>query len=232
MRIDQQESVYIGHVAAIPVYLHWSALFLLVMAWRWTPSTGAVRIDHILLFALVLCSGILLHELGHGLMAKALGAMRIKITLWAMGGLCSSTRDSLPRREIMILAAGPAVSFALAAASYGLLRWVAHESPQWLVDSSGHWTLIGNALVFGYQINLVLGIFNIFPIYPLDGGQIVFNVLRLFMDLGRTIALSLSISVVVAAAFVIWSFNQSGQLDVYLIVLMGYLLFNAFQTLR
>lgn len=229
---DQRNSVYLGHLAAIPIYVHWSAFVLVLLAWQWSSGGGPVDPVYVTLFTIILVLAILLHELGHGLMAKVLGAFGVRITLWAMGGLCSSMRDSLPRREILILAAGPAVSFLLAGLSYGALHLIGEYAPEWLQTASGRRTLLFDGLVLGYVINLILGIFNILPIFPLDGGQIVFNTLRLFLDLRRTIALTLSIGVVFALAFLAWRFHTTGTLDPYTIILIGFLQYNAFTTLR
>src|SRR4051812_45667691 len=121
-----RDSWYIGHLGPIPLYIHWTFLILVfVIVQNNGGFTG--NPERVLIVLTVLLTGVVLHELGHGLVAKALGAMGVTITLWAFGGLCASTRDQLPRREMAILAAGPAVSFGLAYGAYALLLWLADQ---------------------------------------------------------------------------------------------------------
>jgi Zn-dependent protease len=167
----QRESWYIGNLVGVPIFLHWTALFLvmLVVAGGWNAGP-----DWIILHLVWLIAGIVLHELGHGLMAKALGAFGITITLWAFGGLCSSRRDSARvGRELAIVAAGPAVSLALCAGCWALLEWLRLNQPGLLSSATGP-SLLRDALAVGFAVNLSLFIFNMLPIFPMDGGQLVF----------------------------------------------------------
>jgi Zn-dependent protease len=253
--LDRRESFYLGHLGPIPLYAHWSFIFLLWMALGFAnPTESASQIPHVLAYLIVLLSGILLHEMGHGMAARAQGALGVTITLWAFGGLCSSTRDSLPRREIIILAAGPAVSFLLAWGGYLAIQLLAASTPGLLVSDPndvavleylrdhdpdkmhyllmGKGSLLGESLALCYRVNLVLGIFNIMPIFPLDGGQIVFNVARLFARDQVAAKFSLGLAVVVAIGFFAWRTYQSQQFDTYLAILLIFLLFNAFRSLR
>lgn len=235
--ISPREGVYVGHLGPIPLYVHWSALLMVYMAFRWAGGLGGhLHVEWFLMLLTALIMGIVLHEMGHGLVAKALGAFGVTITLWAFGGLCSSTRDSLPRRELMIVAAGPAVSFLLAGLGYGGLYLIGDAHPEWLRDGDGATTLF-LFLTATYEVNLLMGIFNILPIYPLDGGQIVYN-LVLGISGRQAVArkVSLSLAVFGALAYIGYSFHQNGnQLDqsmIYLISMMGYLIYNAFLYLR
>ena len=244
MQFDQRNTVYLGHLGAIPLFAHWSVLILLYTGYRWgvpnayNPYTGALDYSVIVMAIMLLLGGIVLHELGHGIAARMLGAFGVKITLWAMGGLCSSTRDSLPRREIIILAAGPAVSFALAAIGYYGFEWLAESHSHLIYKVIGpdqdnvQLTLLGRGLHICFIMNLVLGIFNMLPIYPLDGGQIVFNVLLTFLKHRLACQISFMLACLFAAGFLFWSFQASQQLDFYSLILMGYLLFNAYNYLR
>ena len=235
MLIDKRQSVYIGNLGPIPLYLHWSFLFLLLMAW---PGGSWQDLSFSVTFLLILLLGILLHEMGHALAAKVQGAMGITITLWALGGLCSSVRDRLPRREIIILIAGPAVSFALAWGSWLGLEYAdataaAFTSREALADSWVSNPMIRTALFLGYWVNLQIGIFNMLPIFPLDGGQIVFNACTMMTRESIARQLSLAIAVVGALAYIAWdSWMSGGQMNLGAWIMMGYLLFNAFTYLR
>jgi len=113
--------------------------------------------------ALGLFAGVVLHELGHSLVAMRYGFEIDSITLWIFGGIAQFTE--MPedwRQELAVALAGPAVSVALGAILYGLFLGV---------------TAIPQALRFvvGYlaMLNLVLAVFNLLPAFPMDGGRVL-----------------------------------------------------------
>ncbi len=196
----RQTAWYVGDLVGIPIFLHWTVLLLAFNAWRMAGGSGG-GIDTFILVLVVLLSGIVLHEMGHGLMARALGARGLTITLWAFGGLCESRRDSTRLgREIAIVAAGPAVSLLLWLGAEGLLRLLADQRPG-LVLAPGGLTLLGEFLVVCSGLNLMLLIFNMMPIFPLDGGQLTFyTVLAVTRKplLARQVSLTLAVLGVLA----------------------------------
>jgi Zn-dependent protease len=235
--ISPRESLYLGHLGPIPLYVHWSALFMVMMLYSSATGGGGFDLEYFLLALTVLLIGIILHELGHGMTARALGAFGVTITLWAFGGLCSSTRDNLPRRELLIIAAGPLVSFILAGIGYGSFYYLHDHNPDLLFDASNHLNLLGRFLWLTGYINLWMGAFNSLPIYPLDGGQVVYNLI--LGTTGRQLLarqVCLTMAVVGALAFLAWSVHSNDdRFDDSLIrtvILLGWLVFNAFQYLR
>jgi Zn-dependent protease len=235
--ISPRESLYLGHLGPIPLYVHWSALFLVMMLYNSSSRGLGFDLEYFLLSLTVLLIGIVLHELGHGMTARALGAFGVTITLWAFGGLCSSTRDNLPRRELLIIAAGPLVSFVLAGIGYGAVYYLGEAHPEWIADDYGHYNLLGRFLWLTGYINLWMGCFNSLPIYPLDGGQVVYNLILATTGkqlLARQVCLTMA--VVGALAFLSWSIHMNGdRFDdsiIRTLLLLGWLVFNAFQYLR
>jgi Zn-dependent protease len=132
---------------------------------------------------------LLLHELGHALMARRLGIGTSGIDLWLFGGVAKLTRDSqTPGEEFKVAAAGPAVTAVIVAVCFGIgavfARWTGVVDTATFQDSS---TTPATALV-GWlaTINLVLLVFNLIPAFPLDGGRIARAVAwRLSGDRGR-----------------------------------------------
>jgi Zn-dependent protease len=245
----RRESWYIGDLAGIPIFVHWTVAFLAFSAWS---SSGGGGLDGFIITIVALISGIVLHELGHGLMARRLGAFGLTITLWAFGGLCESRRDSARiGREIAIVAAGPLVSLALwLGTAYGL-----HALVQWwpaLVVHRGDLTLLGEFLAVAAQVNLMLLIFNMLPIFPLDGGQLTYYGALLATRnqlLARQISLTLAvIGTLLVFLWLTGFFGALGSPDpvgmwmarmqerlvgtVMTIVLLGLILRSAFQHLR
>jgi membrane-associated protease RseP (regulator of RpoE activity) len=128
---------------------------------------------------------VLLHELGHALVARQLGVYVSGIELSFFGG--AAKMEQMPRsanREIAIAAAGPAVSLMLAGLGLGL---------------GG---LLGSPLLATIgQINLVLAVFNLIPALPMDGGRILRALLSRKMDFVRATDISVQVSRVVAIGF-------------------------------
>jgi Zn-dependent protease len=113
--------------------------------------------------ALLLFVSVLLHELGHSLVALAQGVRVRSITLFLLGGVASVEREcSTAIGALLVAAAGPAVSLVLGGALLAGTHQAAHLAP-WLGAMTRE---LGT-------LNLVLGLFNLLPGLPLDGGLIV-----------------------------------------------------------
>jgi stage IV sporulation protein FB len=116
-------------------------------------------------FIWVLCVfvSIMAHEFGHGLMARLFG-YSASISLYAMGGLCYSEAErQSPGQRLAVLFAGPGAGFLLAGLVLAFLFGAGHQplSP------------VGQMIVqFLLVINIFWSIFNLLPVWPLDGGQI------------------------------------------------------------
>ncbi len=160
----------------IPIRVTFSFLILLAFALlAWGGLQGVVAI--VAVFAMVLA-----HELGHALVARKLNVPILGIDLHFFGGAAKLAHlPSSPRQEVLIAAAGPAVSFALAAVSFGLYLVTSVWVLQWLA-----------------YINLMLGAFNLLPALPMDGGRIFRAALASRM--GRVRATSIAVKVAKAVA--------------------------------
>jgi Zn-dependent protease len=116
-----------------------------------------------LLTALLLFTSVLLHEMGHSLVALSQGVKVRSITLFLLGGVASVEREcSTARGALLVAAAGPAVSLLLAITLLAFTHPAAHVSP-----------LLGEMVNQLGALNLVLALFNLLPGLPLDGGLIV-----------------------------------------------------------
>ncbi len=125
------------------------------------PDLGAAVYAVTFAFAIFLYGSVLLHEISHALTARAFGLPVRGISLHFLGGHTEIERESpTPGRDILISAAGPAVSLAVSGLAY-----LAHE----LVEHP-----VARYILFGlYFANLVVGVFNLLPALPLDGGHIL-----------------------------------------------------------
>lgn len=114
--------------------------------------------------SLLFFASILLHELSHAWTAKAAGIPVPSITLFLFGGVSQLDREADdPATELRVAVMGPLASFALAAAFWGLHALVPEGAP----------VLLGATLLYLSWINLALGIFNLLPGLPLDGGRVL-----------------------------------------------------------
>ena len=127
------------------------------------PGAGLLTWLLALATALLLFVSVLLHELGHSMAALAQGVKVRSITLFLLGGVANIERESTTARGALIVAAaGPLVSLLLAAALLGSSHGAAHLSPP-----------LGALVSQLWELNLVLGLFNLLPGLPLDGGLIL-----------------------------------------------------------
>ncbi len=116
-----------------------------------------------LALAALLFASVLVHELSHSFMARARGIGVDSITLFIFGGVSNlKTESEEPRDEFLISVVGPLTSFALAG-----LAWLADRA----LDPGS--SPLGAVLGYLAMINLILGVFNLIPGFPLDGGRVL-----------------------------------------------------------
>jgi len=172
-------AIQFGRLFGIPLRARLSFLIMLAAVLLfWGGLSG--------IFVVLLAFGsVIAHEFGHALAARKLGVGVSSIELHFFGGVANLT--NLPKSandEVVIAAAGPAVSFALAGTGYAL------------------YTATGLS-VFGLlgAINLVIALFNLLPALPMDGGRIFRALLSKHYGFQRATEVSVKISQAVSIAF-------------------------------
>jgi Zn-dependent protease len=133
---------------------------------RHYPSIAWNVAEYLALFLIVT-----LHEFGHALACRQVGGSANKIVLWPLGGVAYVDPPPRPAATLWSIAAGPLVNVVLLGVSYGLIVWAWHSG--WRLTAP-HACRLLRAILF---MNLGLLIFNLLPIYPLDGGQILRSLL-------------------------------------------------------
>jgi len=141
-------------------------LLCLFIGMRYLQEGGGKGIGMFLIFGGSLFVTILWHELGHAWARKSNGAPYSEIVLHGFGGYCTGPGSFSRAQSIFISAAGPLANLVLAAAA-----WVVLQAP----GIGGFW--LNFAMSTLIMINLFLGILNLLPIFPMDGGQILASVL-------------------------------------------------------
>jgi len=192
-------SFQLGRIFGIPIRIHVTFLILLVIFFfSETHQLGARSGLRSLTFIVLLFTCVLLHELGHSVVAMRFGVTITSITLYPFGGIAALTEiPRQPAKEILIALAGPLVNFAIAS---GLFAGVALFVP---AEQLGLASLTGADLVRSlFSANLLLGLFNLIPAYPMDGGRILRGILASRMDYGRATRWAASIGKIFGMVFV------------------------------
>ncbi len=218
----RQGSIRLFRFAGIDLFLHWS--WLLFAAYEIQARAGNYSsiswnvLEYLALFLIVM-----VHEFGHALACRQVGGTANQIVLWPLGGVAYVNPPQRPGATLWSIAAGPLVNVALAPILYGLVL---------LGQSSGWAETMPNAYAFllaVLYIDLVLLIFNMLPIYPLDGGQILRSLLWFVLGRARSLMAATIIGFVGVAgliAFAVW--RQS----VWFGILSAYILMNCWGGLQ
>ena len=191
----RQGAIHLGRVAGIDLYLHWSWFVVAVIEigsrqGRYTSLVWSA-LEYLALFAIVL-----LHEFGHALACRQVGGTVDRIMLWPLGGVAYVNPPQRPAATLWSLAAGPLVNVALLPVFGG--AFLAARSLGWAASMPNVYTLLGWIL----WIDVILFVFNILPIYPLDGGQILRSLLWFFMGRARSLYVATILGFVGAAGLV------------------------------
>lgn len=220
-------SIKLGSPFGISVYIH-PAFWLLPLFYLFS-NLRAVSLFHsilevALLFAVFFC--VILHEFGHALAARIFGIQTRDITIYPMGGVARLERMSEdPFEELVIALAGPAVNLVI---FFLLLPICMHFSatpfdfenlapPNTLSGSLNHYLQM---LMFS---NLGLLIFNLLPIFPMDGGRVLRALLNLAVGFSNATIASVFLGNLGAIALVFLGLFSSN----YILVLLAFFVFIA-----
>ena len=181
----------------IPVRLHISMLIIPLLAFSWAGDTGPFGLLMALVVAVLLFGSILLHELGHALTGRRFGVFTEDIVMTPIGGMARMRNiPQKPKAEIVIAVAGPLVSFALAAIFYaGTMATQIFP---------GHYGILPMILSFTSTMNLMLGLFNLIPALPMDGGRVFRGLLALKFSHLKATRIAASVGKYLAIAGIAW----------------------------
>ncbi|HEU5380986.1 MAG TPA: site-2 protease family protein [Ktedonobacteraceae bacterium] len=204
------DSLRIGRIAGIEISLHISWLIIVVLL-TWSLATGwfatlypgwALSTYWIIsvLASLLLFGSVLVHELAHSLVARARGLPVKNITLFIFGGISNIEREpQSPGVEFQMALVGPLTSLAIGGLAFLLMRVFGGAA-------SPLSALLGYLAV----MNILLGIFNLLPGFPLDGGRVLRSIVWKLSGNSRTATRVATIA---------------GQLVAYLLIFAGLVLF-------
>lgn len=203
-------SFRIGRILGIDVNIHLSWLivlvlftFLLANGYFPTAYPGHTSVTYItlgLISTLLLFVSVLLHELAHSLVARARGLPVHAIVLFVFGGVSNIEHEpQTPGVEFLMAFVGPLVSLLIGALCYGMLFLI-----------RGNQSFLISVLSYLAFTNIILGVFNLIPGFPLDGGRVLRSII---WKLTGSVQTATSITTIV------------GQLFAYLFIVLGILQF-------
>ncbi|MFL6444336.1 MAG: M50 family metallopeptidase [Candidatus Sulfotelmatobacter sp.] len=212
-------SIHLFRLFGVDVFLHWWWFLVAVYeiqsrAGRYSSITWNV-FEYLALFLIVL-----MHEFGHALACRQVGGKADRIVLWPLGGVAYVDPPQRPGATLWSIAAGPLVNVALMPVLAVLFSQVA---------STGASRDLSELVYMIRRINIWLLIFNILPIYPLDGGQILRSLL--WFVLGR--ARSLLVATILGLLGVVGGIGLAiYSRDAWLGIIALYLLMNCWGGLK
>lgn len=229
--------MYLCKIGPFTLKAHWSALLLSMFgfmvggAYAVHANVGFLGMIALSLIAtLIIAFSIIFHELGHAYAGRKLTDKKhATITLMALGAVCTNamTEWTSTRNKIIIFAAGPIANFFLFSIGTLLVNALVHLNPH-LIYVQSSYTFLGASLIMFMTINIMLGMFNLIPIFPMDGGQIFYNVLQLFMTNLKLVKL---ITFVASCLSVVAAMLYFHIFDTLTILIFGMLLWQAWQHL-
>jgi Zn-dependent protease len=207
-------SINLFRIRGIRISLHFSFLLMLAYVceegWQEAGMTG-LWWSAATFLAFFTC--VVLHELGHSLTAMRFGVHVRRILLMPIGGMAEFDRiPRLPSQEFLITIAGPAVNFAIAA-----LLWCVIDLPgRGNTDAaSGSILDLGTTLLVW---NIWMGIFNLLPAFPMDGGRILRSILAMRLPYLRATYWAVTVAKVIMVPAIIWELYRGRYLVVAIFI--------------
>lgn len=214
----EQGGLRIGSFAGAAVIIEPAFLLLaLYVVGAAVLRSGAEALPGALIFVAVIFAAVLIHEFGHAAMAAWLRIPSKRIVLTFFGGYVQFARQ--PKQgwhEIAVSAAGPGANLA----SYALIASLLPLLAPALEPDAASVTLIGALSTFGF-VSLLLGLFNLLPGFPLDGGHILRADLSYAMPRSRARVATAVCGLIVAAGLALFALSQGLIWTLLIAALLG-----------
>jgi len=222
MTPTSQGSIRLFRLAGIDLYLHWS--WFLVAYYEINQRAGHYTslvwnvLEYLALFGIVL-----LHEFGHSLACRQVGGQADRIVLWPLGGVAYVRPPERPGATLWSTAAGPLVNVILIPV-FLLIGAVMQAAGVYDASPNVH-ILVRTAAI----INLGLLIFNLLPVYPLDGGQILRSLLWFVFGRAWSLTIATVLGFLGVAALVLLALALQ---SVWIGIMAVFILLNCWSGLR
>lgn len=166
-----RSTIRLGHLAGIPLFLHWSFLlvpaYVLISGYLMGRPAFGIAADMTLVTVIFGC--VVLHELGHALAARRYGVSTQDIILMPIGGVARLERiPRKPVQELVVALAGPAVNLVIATVLLAVATPFTGLDGLWMPQS-----LTANLVGKTIAVNIIMIVFNLLPAFPMDGGRVL-----------------------------------------------------------
>ena len=215
-------SFHLFRLAGVDVFLHWSWFLVAVIEMtqrnRHYSSLIFNLVEYLSLFGIVL-----LHEFGHSLACRQVGGRADQIVLWPLGGVAYVAPPQRPGAMLWSIAAGPLVNVVLLPVL--ALAWFGARAWGWEESAPDTFRLVQTIAI----INGGLLAFNLLPVYPLDGGQILRSLLWFAFGRARSLMIAASVGfvgVLLLGALAVWLSS------VWIGIVAGFIMLNCFGGLQ
>lgn len=228
-------SFKIGRLFGIEIRV--SVLLLIFLGFRLSQAGPGGDFQFALLYSVMLFGIILLHEFGHCFGARSVGGDANVILMWPFGGLAFCDAPMRPWPQFVTVACGPLVnvvfcllSGALITYFRGSLDWFQFDPTDPIRRLSGPDWMVYVALF--YRVNYWLLAFNMLPVFPMDGGQLLWTMLWPLMGMRSSLMLACQIGIAGALVFGVLGM-QWGEWMLVAIAVMGAMsCWNRYQAAR
>jgi Zn-dependent protease len=209
-------------VVGIDVLLHWSWFLVAIIQIQHRAHSYSSPVWNVLEY-LALFLIVLLHEFGHALACRSVGGKAETILLWPLGGIAMVSPPPRPGATLWSIAAGPLVNVVLMFLILGV--GLALRFTGVLTDAPN----LSRLLTMLSLINLVLLVFNLLPIYPLDGGQMLRSILWFFFGPSTSLIVAAIIGFVGVGLLVLLALWMQ---SVWMGIMCVFVLFSCWQGLQ
>ncbi len=196
-----KSSLYLGQFSKIKIFVHWTFLILIVYIVYAGISAGLTMnaIGWHVLFISTIFVCVIFHELGHALTGRKFGFKTKNIVLLPIGGVARFEKlPENPKQEFLVAIAGPMVNFVIAAILYVIIQ----PSVDYILSLDISSINATNFMVMLWIVNISLGIFNLIPAFPMDGGRIFRALLAMYLPREKATQIAASVGFVLATGFI------------------------------
>jgi Zn-dependent protease len=229
-------SIPVGRLFGIEIRVHLTFLFLLLFVWSTVATQDAAAVLRAFGLVGIIFGSVVLHELGHALVARGSGVPAKGIILLPIGGITIlNEAHAMPdpidawKRDIRIAIAGPLVNLAIAGIAALILPSVV-PGLSLTAKPLLHWSALLRSLVWA---NVYLGLFNLLPAYPMDGGRVLRALFTRRMDLvhatQRAVRIGNVFSILMIMLGMLISTRAETRWDGYWLMMIGFFLFTGAQ---
>lgn len=195
-----------------PIAIHWMFWVTCALLGGGATANTPAEFQRLIAWMLAALISVIIHELGHAFLQRRYGA-RVQIMLVALGGLAIPDRGFTRAQHIKISLAGPFIQILVGYTAWRLLRM-----------SSGDAVVIQQFLSAFGLISMVWGVFNLLPIYPMDGGRVLLHFLG-----PRLEKITYMVGLIGAAILALLALKFGGF---FMTIVLGMMAFENFQRYR